>query len=225
MEQCGKYLLQEPVSQGSTTSYRGRDSATGRDVLVHMLPPQGSADLTVLLRLMGGLSAAASALILDEGQQNGRPYLVTRQVIGFRGLQAWLEELIANPPSDPSFVPVPVAEPKAAQQSPGSGALTLMFRRDEAVAPLAESKPAAPQGPGELTRIFKAEMFQKPELLTPQPPPPPPKIPSVQTVKLPPPVSKPSASPARGRSANTDLIVIVCILLLAVFALIHYLRG
>ncbi|MBI1788735.1 MAG: hypothetical protein HYR60_14450 [Acidobacteria bacterium] len=166
---CGKYQVLDLIQDGETKSYRGRDPIAGRDVLVHLLPPQGSSEFTVIMRCMGLLSPQAARMILDEGHQDGRLYLVTEITPGFSSLVRWMEDLLIRPPQEPGTPgkpaqpgrPAPVAESKPSGK-PAIGDLTRMFNPaartppEPVPAPVAASKPApAKPGAGELTRMFQ----------------------------------------------------------------------
>ena len=126
----------------------GREILSGQPVVVHLLP---AGQKTAVQDLLRRIPAAEQRLVLDSGDHEGIPYVVTAVLPGNAGLENWIASLAPTPaPSAPGGQP---------------GEFTSLF-----IAPPQSSKPVpvAPQpGPGEFTRLFAAPR----EELSAAPPP------------------------------------------------------
>jgi hypothetical protein len=97
MDLDNKYELGEVLTNDSESkTFRARETATGRPVLVHILfgvkaPGGRESLLNTLLARMTDPSAARRGQILEVSDYRGMPYAVTEVVPGFSGLRAWLE--------------------------------------------------------------------------------------------------------------------------------------
>ena len=62
MEFYSKYELIDPLPGGGSRSFRGRQTSTSREVLVHLLPGGASAENQALLARLRSLSPRAMAI-------------------------------------------------------------------------------------------------------------------------------------------------------------------
>ncbi len=159
-----KYRLIEPIPElGGELGLLGREIASGQPVMVHFLSGGRSAENEELLR-------RASSAVLEAGDYQGTPYLVTRVLPDSMPLREWLDRVappVVAPAADVKIEPgeftrmfqAPVAprakpKPEAAPVSTEAGEFTRMFQAPMA----AQDKPAAELAPekGEFTRMFQA---------------------------------------------------------------------
>ena len=100
-----QYELLEPIPGGTARTFKARQLASGRFVMVHLLV--GTA--AVLDRQIDGLAAEKKALVLDRGSNDGTPYVVTSPLPAGMSFDEWVGPAVAAP--EASAVPSPAAPP------------------------------------------------------------------------------------------------------------------
>ena len=172
----------------------GREISSGRDVLVHLLAAGYNPDNVEMLAAIDKLPAVHQRRVLDKGDHEGIPYVVTDVLPGTLKLREWLAEAEAQAPppvkstahrgvwkipavleappkgAAPVKEPEPVRRPPAQEDMPTAQMpvprLDLMPPASPAMT--ATPPPAAPE-PGEFTRMLRAEAAPPP--VPPAPPP------------------------------------------------------
>ena len=174
-----KYELIDPLPGEGTKSFRARQIASGRDVVVHVLVGGKTAENEALLGRLRNLPPEALRKLLEVGDNEGVTYVVT-EAPPYRHLGEWLgDQEHGSGASD-------------AAKFTRAGAWKIPTAPPAAPAPVAH----APQlsEPGEFTLMFqkaaaKAEQSERAEPLPPVVPPPAPSLPP-----MPPPTPVASAS-------------------------------
>ena len=98
MDLDSKYELGAVAANDSESkTFRARETATGREVFVHILfggKPRGGGEslLSVLSSRMTDPDPAKSAQVLEISDYKGMPFAVTPVLPGFQGLRAWLDQ-------------------------------------------------------------------------------------------------------------------------------------
>lgn len=97
-----KYQILSPLSDGETQSFRAREVASGRTVLVHYLvtgrSAPGEPDLAFLIfKFLRSASAEAGRHLLDMGEDVGRIYVVTTDAAHCSDLRKWLRSVTDGP--------------------------------------------------------------------------------------------------------------------------------
>src|ERR1017187_2967157 len=146
MDLDSKYELGAAAANDSESkTFRARETATGREVLVHILfggkPPGGGESLlSVLSSRMTDPDPAKSAQVIELSDYKGMPFAVTPVVPDFQGLRAWLEQGRG-----------PLARPVTPAAEDHSKVRTFRV-------PTVQVAPSAPAGPGdEFDRLFGTE--------------------------------------------------------------------
>ena len=199
-------------------TFRARETATGREVFVHILfggkPPGGGESLlSVLSSRMTDPDPATSAQVLEIGDYKGMPFAVTAVVQGFQGLRAWLEQgrgPVARPATpaaeDPSRVrtfKVPTAPVAPSAPATPEDEFDRLFGTAPASAASPQPAAAAPAPPppastrqeGEFTQLFRSTLGDIPVA---PPPPQAPRAPAASAPSYtapPPPPPVPAAAP------------------------------
>jgi len=225
MDLDSKYELGAVAANDSESkTFRARETATGREVFVHILfggKPLGGGEslLSVLSSRMTDPDPAKSAQVLEISDFKGMPFAVTPVVQGFTGLRAWLERgrgPMAGPPTPLKVSPEPAAP--SAPATPATPATAddefdRLFGTAPAsaaavptganAAPVPAPAPPAGRREGEFTQLFRSTMGDVPAA---PPAPPPPRVPvaaipsytppAPAAPKAAPPPPPPKASPA-----------------------------
>src|SRR5580692_5913893 len=177
-----KYELIDPLSGEGTRSFRARQIATGREVVVHLLTGGRTPENDALLTRLRGLPESSLRKLIEVGDNDGTTFVAT-EAPPFLHLAEWLAEQEREAHSAETLkytragtwrIPVvPAAPPPAAPPVPppapssGPGEFTRMFQQGGAPAP-----PAGATEPGEFTRLFQASQAPPaPPEVTPQAPP------------------------------------------------------
>ncbi|MGA2575049.1 MAG: hypothetical protein ABSH24_03395 [Bryobacteraceae bacterium] len=124
----------------------GREISSGRDVLVHLLSDGYTPENRELLANIDKLPAEYQRRVLDIGDHEGIPYVVTDVLPPNLKLREWLA-------AAKSAVPSPVASPKTSERPSRSGEWKIPAII-EAPSKSAAEPGAASQDPGEFTRLF-----------------------------------------------------------------------
>ncbi|HWQ53730.1 MAG TPA: hypothetical protein VN442_08595, partial [Bryobacteraceae bacterium] len=181
-----KYELLAPLPSGEIKRFRAQEVGGGRNVIAHLMVAGRTPANEALLAALAGLTGEHRAHIIETGDHEGTPYVITDPLPGGLTLEEWVKAaaVAAPPPTPAASKPpdeklftragawkVPSIGEKPAQKpasspappsqpkpaAPGVGEFTWMFQSPAA----GESQPAAQ--PGEITRTMQR----------PAPPPPP----------------------------------------------------
>lgn len=166
-----KYELLELLRGDRVRVFSGREIATGRAVQVHLFTSGKTPETTALLERALRTPPGYRGVLLDIGEHEGTPYVVTVLPAGFETLEAWLDRVVPavrrEAPGQskiwkipvipaPPHPPPPPAPTAARPLAPSDDAFAQLFGALEPARPAAQ--PA--EGP---TRTLQA----------PPPPPPP----------------------------------------------------
>src|SRR5689334_24657735 len=99
------YELMELVKDDGIKSFRAREIATGRDVLVHLFSNPDSLETQFSIQKIRNLTPEARALVIVEGQHEGTPYVVTSGLPGNVGFRDWLVSQRTASAKDPQQTP------------------------------------------------------------------------------------------------------------------------
>ncbi|HEU0055521.1 MAG TPA: hypothetical protein VFQ39_20175, partial [Longimicrobium sp.] len=199
MDLDNKYALGEVAANDSESkTFRARDMATGREVLVHILfggKPAGGGEslLSMLLQRMVDPAPEKRAQIVEVSDYKGMPYAVTGILEGFTGMRAWIEAQRAaesgpqpaelDRTSKAGFWRVPEARPAVPAPAPGTGAdddFDRLFGSATGAPAPPPPQPASPtpagQGRGEFTSLFRATVGDRDAPVAPAPSAPPPPV-------------------------------------------------
>jgi len=154
-----KYELLALRSGEGEIALPGREILSGQPVVVHLMTSGHTPAVEEMLRRLKDLSAEDQRHVLDKGDHDGIPFVVTAVLPGKLSLSAWLETL----------APPPVVKPALAETGPiedPSASTRLFVKRP--VAPVPETpvpvssapaaKAAVPEPPaeeGEFTRMMR----------------------------------------------------------------------
>jgi hypothetical protein len=222
MDLDSKYELGAVAANDSESkTFRARETATGREVFVHILfggkPPGGGESLlSILLGRMTDPDPAKRAQIVEVADYKGMPFVVTPVLPGFEGVRAWIEKERAprpgpvSPAPDPQSkvgvwkIPAAAATPSAPASSGDEfdrlfGTAPVAAQNPQPAAPAAPAPPPAPPGArreGEFTRLFRSTVGDIPAAPLPAPPvaaaaPPPPSAKTAPAAPPPPAASGP----------------------------------
>ena len=160
-----KYELLDLIAENETRTYLARERATVRMVMVHQLlaGPNRIGLLEMVLRARMVPALAGRVQILDLGEHEGTPFVVTEIIPGFRTLREWLQAELAYG-----------ARAQEGKQGAASKAPPTSPAVSEAVRPSAPQTvpagsfpaPPAPVGreparePGEFTQLFRVVMHE-----------------------------------------------------------------
>ncbi|MGD0360692.1 MAG: hypothetical protein ABSC93_07455 [Bryobacteraceae bacterium] len=120
----------------------GREISSGRDVLVHLLSAGYSPENRELLAIIDGLSPEHRRRVLEKGDHEGIPYVVTETLPANVTLREWLSAAKAATPL-----------PRQTKRPSRSGEWQIPPEKEAPTVP-ASAPPAAQ--PGEFTRLFQA---------------------------------------------------------------------
>jgi hypothetical protein len=168
-----KYELLELLRGDRVRVFSGREIATGRADQVHLFTSGTTPETTALLGRACQTPPGYRGVLLDIGEHEGTPYVVTVLPAGFETLEAWLDRVVPAVRREtplqskiwkipvipaPPHPPPPPAPAAARPLAPSDDAFAQLFGALEPARPAAQ--PA--EGP---TRTLQA----------PPPPPPPPR--------------------------------------------------
>src|SRR5690349_17108034 len=94
-----QYELLEPIPGGTAKTFKARQLASGRFVMVHLLVGPAA----VLDSRIDALGTEKKALVLDRGSNDGTPYVVTSPLPAGVNFDEW----VGPAASAPSPAPVP----------------------------------------------------------------------------------------------------------------------
>ncbi|MCL5746237.1 MAG: hypothetical protein M1541_20290, partial [Acidobacteria bacterium] len=151
----GKYEASEFIGGDSVKTYRARKLSSDETVWVHLLEPGRTAEHMALLDRLARLSAPATRMLLDAGEDGGVLYLVSSVLPGFTSLQGWMEGALNPAPAPPETLPVepPPAEIEPAESAPGEFTRYFQAAPPSAEPAAAKTEPPAEKPSGEFTRF------------------------------------------------------------------------
>jgi hypothetical protein len=134
----------------------GREISSARPVLLHLLAGGYAPENQELLRALGNLSSGQRGHVLDSGDHDGIPYVVTDTLPGNLSLRSWVAAAVVAQPPQSSESAAPAGAPFA-----GPGEFTQLFQAaekpKEGVGTAAPVKPApAPARPEAATQTLSA---------------------------------------------------------------------
>jgi len=141
----------------------GREISSGRPVLLHLLAGGYAPENQELLRALGNLSSEQRGHVLDSGDHDGIPYVVTDTLPDNLSVRSWVAAgAVAQPPQSsesPAQAAAPYAEPgeftrlfQAVEKPPERASVAVPVKP----APVGtRSEPPAEQGIGEFTRLLR----------------------------------------------------------------------
>src|SRR5260370_6077204 len=155
------YDLTDLVRDDGIKTFSGREIATGRPVQVHLFTRPESLEMKALLKRVAELPPAGRALVIDQGEHEGTPYVVTAIIMGHPGFREWVlsqKPVEAPVPAAPQWAQQPQVQPIAPPAPPPYAA------------PPPQTAPAAqPAVPAGADDPF-ASLFKKPGASPPAPP-------------------------------------------------------
>jgi hypothetical protein len=168
-------------------SYRARQTATGREVTVHLLGQARTPETEALLARIRALPPASLAKLVEVGENQGAAYVVA-SAPPFLHLNDWLAQeepaseageftrMFERPvsPGDRSGA-FPAMPASAAPPAAEPGEFTQMFQSPlpERTAQPEWPQPPPPEAPGEFTQFFRAPAPAPPQPVSSQPAPAP----------------------------------------------------
>jgi hypothetical protein len=93
-----RYELLELRRDDGIQTFHARETATARPVQIHMFPAGDSPENSALLSRLDHLPDAEWRRVIERGDYQGRPYVVTDRLAGYPGFREWLT-LKTNPAS------------------------------------------------------------------------------------------------------------------------------
>lgn len=106
-----RFELLELRREGSVQTYHAREVSTARPVQVHLFTGGSMGESAELLSLIPQLPESERRRVLDRGESQGLPYIVTDRLAGYVDFREWVT---AN--SRPSATPSPAREPTVDEQ-------------------------------------------------------------------------------------------------------------
>ena len=146
-----KYELIDPLPGEGTRSFRARQAATGKEVVVHLLVGGRTPENEKLLGRLRGIPALSFSKLVEIGDNEGTPFVVTAAP-PYLHLAEWLADQERSALADSQKLAhagtwrVPVAPP-------GVGGTQQMGSAPAPPSPPPAAPPA--QQPGEFTRLFQ----------------------------------------------------------------------
>jgi hypothetical protein len=126
----------------------GREITTGRAVLVHLMAAGYTPENQELLQSIDHMSAEDRKLILESGDHEGIPYVVTEMLPRDQALREWVAASLTTP-----------SPPVTTERLSQGGVWKVPIAREanpRSAPPAAPPPPAAGSEPGEFTRLFQS---------------------------------------------------------------------
>jgi hypothetical protein len=92
-----RYELVELRRDDGIQTFHAREVATARPVQFHLFAPEKSRDNLALLSRLDRLPDAERRRVIERGEYQGRPYVITDRLAGYPGFREWLTAM-TNPP-------------------------------------------------------------------------------------------------------------------------------
>lgn len=105
-----RFELLELRRDGEIQTYHAREVATARPVQVHLFTLGNTAESAALLGLIGHLPEAERRRVIDRGESQGIPYLVTDRLAGYADVREWITRNAAAAPIPQATRPATVDE-------------------------------------------------------------------------------------------------------------------
>jgi hypothetical protein len=99
MVSLDRFELLELRRQGGIQTYHAREIATARPVQVHFFTEGNTPDTDTLLGMLHRLPEAERRRVLDRGESQGLPYVVTDRLAGYADFREWLTTNAASAPA------------------------------------------------------------------------------------------------------------------------------
>jgi hypothetical protein len=159
-----RFELLELRREGTVQTYHAREISTARPVQVHLFPSGTMGESAELLSLVPQLPESERRRVLDRGESQGMPYIVTDRLAGYVDFREWVT---VN--SRPSAAPFPAREPTVDEQffqlfdaappafSPSAAAAAPALTR---AAPQPVSRPFVRDEPSLLSASIEIEAVQ-----------------------------------------------------------------
>lgn len=175
-----RYQLVRQATEGSVRTFHAV-AQTGAVVMVHMVDPEARDEHWRVLGLLDRLDPTVKERIVEVGEVDGGPVIVTRFLPDFDSLGQWLEAHGNDPRAgERAGQEPPALEPPAPKTGPPTpappasppGEFTRLFREqtrphDAATASPAEASPAeassrdsSAKKPGEFTQLFRSPLLE-----------------------------------------------------------------
>ncbi len=139
------------VHSGEIKTYLARHPKFDRMVMLHLLPPIGSALEAQILWAVGSLPVERRACLIERGEYVGSQYFVTENQPDYRSFLDWLGPL---PEAVAAQRPAPAEEAKRKPLS-DRGEPVEAPAVATAAGPALEEEPSSAGEPGEFTRLFE----------------------------------------------------------------------
>ncbi|HTS78524.1 MAG TPA: hypothetical protein VMG40_20105 [Bryobacteraceae bacterium] len=99
MVSLDRFELLELRRHGGIQTYHAREIATARPVQVHFFTEGNTPDTDTLLGMLHRLPEAERRRVLDRGESQGLPYIVTDRLAGYADFREWLTSNVASAPA------------------------------------------------------------------------------------------------------------------------------
>jgi hypothetical protein len=158
-----RYQVIRTVTQGAVRTHHAFAS-TGNVVMVHEIDPSAAQEAVLLAGMIARLGDSERERILDVMEVEGTTMIVTRFLLEHETLRGWLEASLSHHGAAGTAETMPVPPP--VEESPRAGASPRTGQPSPPSEP-PDPKPApdpnvareigAQEGPGEFTRLFRAQ--------------------------------------------------------------------
>jgi hypothetical protein len=101
-----RFELLELRREGIVKTYHAREIATARPVQVHLFTGPNASETAQLLELVPHLSDAERRRVLDRGESQGLPYIVTDRLAGYVDFREWIT-VNSRPAAERAPAPTP----------------------------------------------------------------------------------------------------------------------
>jgi hypothetical protein len=98
-----RYELVELRRDDGIQTFHAREIATARPVQLHLFAPEKSRDNLALLVRLDHLPEAERRRVIERGEYQGRPYVITDRLAGYPGFREWLTAMTDPPVKNSSL--------------------------------------------------------------------------------------------------------------------------
>lgn len=102
-----RYELVELRRDDGIQTFHAREIATARPVQCHLFAPEESRENLALLSRLDHLPDAERRRVIERGEYQGRPYVITDRLAGYAGFREWLTAMtlpVKNSALDEQFL-------------------------------------------------------------------------------------------------------------------------
>jgi hypothetical protein len=92
-----RYELMELRRDDGIQTFHAREIATARPVQCHLFAPEESRENVALLSRLDHLPDAERRRVIERGEYQGRPYVITDRLAGYPGFREWLTAITSLP--------------------------------------------------------------------------------------------------------------------------------